>query len=32
MFEEGRNKAWCDENVNSKVGNREKKTRLLKDK
>jgi len=25
MFEEGRNKAWFDENVNSKVGNREKK-------
>jgi len=31
MFEEERNKAWFDENVNSKVGNREKK-RLLKDK
>jgi len=32
MFKEGRNKAWFDENVNSKVGNRKKKNRLLKDK
>jgi len=30
MFEEGRNKAYFDENVNFKVG--EKKNRLLKDK